>query len=52
MVDADIVGTDEATMAQTRHWLVNGASVEMTGEAPYAFNYTGATSVLVLSSKH
>ncbi|KDQ18117.1 hypothetical protein BOTBODRAFT_52916 [Botryobasidium botryosum FD-172 SS1] len=26
MVDADIVGTNEATTNQTRHWLVNGVS--------------------------
>jgi hypothetical protein len=45
MVDANPVGTDESTTAQTRHWLVNGASFDTTGDAPYAVNLTGSTSM-------
>ncbi|AAW46410.1 nucleus protein, putative [Cryptococcus deneoformans JEC21] len=44
MVDADIVGTDESTTEQTRHWLVNSASLS-TDSAPYAVNWTGSTSI-------
>ncbi|XAO26361.1 hypothetical protein I312_105198 [Cryptococcus bacillisporus CA1280] len=44
MVDADIVGTDESTTQQTRHWLVNSASLS-TDAAPYAVNWTGSTSI-------
>ncbi|OWZ29514.1 nuclear protein [Cryptococcus neoformans] len=44
MVDADIVGTDESTTEQTRHWLVNSASLS-TEAAPYAVNWTGSTSI-------
>ena len=45
MVDANPVGTDESSTEQTRHWLVNGAT--LGGAAPYAVNYTGSTSVCV-----
>ncbi|OXG45106.1 nuclear protein [Cryptococcus neoformans] len=44
MVDADIVGTDESTTEQTRHWLVNSASLS-TEAASYAVNWTGSTSI-------
>ncbi|CAD6576382.1 MAG: hypothetical protein TREMPRED_001670 [Tremellales sp. Tagirdzhanova-0007] len=43
MVDANPVGTDESSTEQTRHWLVNGAS--LGDSAPYAVNYTGSTPV-------
>ncbi|GFZ43739.1 hypothetical protein JCM24511_01459 [Saitozyma sp. JCM 24511] len=43
MVDANPVGTDESTTAQTRHWLVN--SVTLEGSAPYSVNYTGSTAI-------
>ena len=46
MADANPVGTDETTMEQTRHWLVNGAS--LTGSAPYDVNFTGSTAMYVL----
>ena len=49
MVDADKVGTNEATTPQTRHWLVNGVRLQggEDGGAPYSLNYTGSTSVYV-----
>ena len=47
MVDANPVGTDESSTEQTRHWLVNGAS--LGDSAPYAVNYTGSTPVYVAS---
>lgn len=34
MADADIVGTDESN-GQTRHWLVNGASLSGTHPARF-----------------
>jgi hypothetical protein len=43
MVDANPVGSDESTTAQTRHWLVN--SVTLEGSAPYTVNYTGSTAI-------
>jgi hypothetical protein len=45
LADGDIVGTDEANTNQTRHWLINGAS--LSGAVPYAVNYTGATTMFV-----
>jgi hypothetical protein len=47
MVDADVVGTNEATTNQTRHWLVNGVKLQAGegGAAPYSLNYTGSVSV-------
>ncbi|WVQ81025.1 hypothetical protein IAT38_003132 [Cryptococcus sp. DSM 104549] len=45
MVDADVVGTDESTTQQTRHWLVNSASLATGSDAPYAVNWTGSTSI-------
>ncbi len=43
MVDADVVGTDELAVNQTRHWLVNG--VTLGGSPPYAVDYNGATTM-------
>lgn len=51
MVDADIVGTDESTTEQTRHWLVNSASLS-TEAAPYAVNWTGSTSMYAVLANH
>ncbi|KAK8845323.1 hypothetical protein IAR55_006036 [Kwoniella newhampshirensis] len=45
MVDANPVGTDEATTEQTRHWLVNSVSIATASAAPYAVNYTGSTAI-------
>ncbi|ORX34585.1 phosphatidylethanolamine-binding protein [Kockovaella imperatae] len=44
LADANVVGTDESTEAQTRHWLVNGASLD-TSSAPWTVTYTNATSI-------
>ena len=43
LVDANPVGTDETATQQTRHWLVNSAT--LSGSAPLALNYTGATTM-------
>lgn len=51
MVDADIVGTDESTTEQTRHWLVNSASLS-TDSAPYAVNWTGSTSMYAVLANY
>jgi len=45
MADADIPGTDFAANPQTRHWLVNSASVQADGEGPYPLNFTGSTAM-------
>jgi len=45
MADADIPGTDYAANPQTRHWLVNSASVQADGEGPYPLNFTGSTAI-------
>ncbi|ODN75734.1 hypothetical protein L202_05749 [Cryptococcus amylolentus CBS 6039] len=45
MVDADIVGTDESTTNQTRHWLVNSAGLESGSSGSRAVNWTGSTSI-------
>ncbi|OCF39896.1 nuclear protein [Kwoniella heveanensis CBS 569] len=45
MVDANPVGTDESTEAQTRHWLVNGVSINQGSSAPYALSFDGATTI-------
>ena len=44
LADADIVGTDESTMPQTRHWLVNGAMLDST-QTPYLLDYNQSTSM-------
>ncbi|ORY31975.1 phosphatidylethanolamine-binding protein [Naematelia encephala] len=45
LADANPVGTDESTTLQTRHWLVNSASLTIGDSAPYAINYANATSI-------
>lgn len=46
MADADIVGTNEQTTPQTRHWLVNGVGISDAGDAgPYPLNFTGSTAI-------
>ncbi|WRT63442.1 uncharacterized protein IL334_000347 [Kwoniella shivajii] len=45
MADANAVGTDQNVTEQTRHWLVNGVSLSQGSQAPYAVNYTGATTI-------
>ncbi|ODO01793.1 nuclear protein [Cryptococcus wingfieldii CBS 7118] len=45
MVDADIVGTDESSTQQTRHWLVNSAGIESGSSGSQAVNWTGSTSI-------
>ncbi|WVQ76513.1 hypothetical protein IAR50_006183 [Cryptococcus sp. DSM 104548] len=45
MVDADIVGTDESTTNQTRHWLVNSAGLASGSSGSQAVNWTGSTSI-------
>ena len=44
MVDADIVGTDESSTNQTRHWLVNGAKLT-EGDSGWSVTWDGSTSV-------
>lgn len=43
LVDANTVGEDQNTTAQTRHWLVN--TVGLSGSAPYGINYTNSRAV-------
>jgi len=45
MADADVVGTDEATAGQTRHWLVNGVTLISTSST--SFNVSTSSGVAV-----
>ncbi|WVR03417.1 hypothetical protein IAU60_000408 [Kwoniella sp. DSM 27419] len=44
MVDANTVGTDESTEAQTRHWLVNGVTLNKAS-TPYTVTFDNATTI-------
>jgi hypothetical protein len=44
MIDADIVGTNALSTPLTRHWLVNGATLN-SASSPYQVTYDSATSM-------
>jgi len=45
LVDANVVGTNESNTPQTRHWLVNSATLDMQSEGGWALNFTGSTAI-------